>query len=38
MLTRIVPHDLSAGLATARAVDPVAFDQGLAEGRRWTLD
>ncbi len=35
----VVPYDLPARLATARAGgDPVAFDQGLAEGRTWTID
>jgi tetratricopeptide (TPR) repeat protein len=39
LLTVVVPYDLSARLATARAQgDPMAFDQGLTEGRTWTND
>ena len=34
-----VPYDLHARLAGARDHgDPAAFDQGLAEGRDWTID
>jgi hypothetical protein len=38
LLTVIVPYDLPAALASARTVDPSAFDQGLADGETWSLD
>ncbi len=39
LLRVIVPYDLPARLATARAGgDPVAFDRGVAEGQAWTID
>ena len=39
LLAVVVPYDLSARLATARAQgDQTAFDQGLTEGRAWTID
>jgi hypothetical protein len=35
----VVPYDMSASLASARATgDAAAFDRGLAEGHAWTLD
>jgi hypothetical protein len=38
LLHVVVPYELSARLATARAAgDPVAFDRGLAEGQAWTV-
>jgi predicted ATPase len=39
LLRVIVPYDLPARLATARAAgDPGAFDRGVAEGEAWTID
>ena len=39
LLRVIVPYDLPARLATARAAgDPGAFDRGAAEGQAWTID
>jgi hypothetical protein len=39
LLRVIVPYDLPATLATARAAgDPEVFDQGVAEGQAWTID
>jgi predicted ATPase len=39
LLHVIVPYDLDSRLAGARTRgDPAAFDQGLAEGRDWTMD
>ena len=39
LLRVIVPYDLPARLATARAAgDPEAFDQGAAQGQAWTID
>jgi predicted ATPase len=39
LLRVIVPYDLPARLATARAAgDPGAFDRGAAEGQTWTID
>ena len=39
LLRVIVPYDLPARLATARAAgDPAAFDRGVAEGQAWTID
>jgi predicted ATPase len=38
LLRVIVPYDLHARLATARAAgDPDAFDRGAAEGQGWTI-
>ena len=35
----VVPYDVPTILASARAAsDPVAFDEGLAEGQGWTVD
>jgi predicted ATPase len=39
MLAVVVPYDLPAALASARAGgDPAAFDRGQAEGQGWTID
>ena len=39
LLRVIVPYDLPARLATARAAgDPGKFDRGAAEGQAWTID
>ncbi len=39
LLNAVVPYDLPAMLASARAAnDPAAFDQGVAEGQAWTVD
>jgi predicted ATPase len=39
LLRVIVPYDLPARLATARAAgNPAAFDRGVAEGQAWTTD
>ena len=39
LLHVIVPYDLDGRLAGARTRgDPAAFDQGLSEGRDWTMD
>jgi tetratricopeptide (TPR) repeat protein len=39
LLRVIVPYDLSARLAAARAAgDPAAFDRGVAEGQAWDID
>ena len=39
LLRVIVPYDLPARLATARAAgNPAAFDRGAAEGQAWTID
>jgi non-specific serine/threonine protein kinase len=39
LLRVIVPYDLSARLAAARARgDPAAFDRGLADGQTWNTD
>lgn len=39
LLRVIVPYDLPARLATARAAgDQAEFDRGLAEGQAWDID
>jgi tetratricopeptide (TPR) repeat protein len=38
LLPTIVPFDIQASLARARAADPAAFDRGVIEERAWPLD
>jgi hypothetical protein len=39
LLRVVVPYDLSARLAAARAGgDTAEFDRGVAEGSDWTID